>query len=597
MKAADRTLPDWFGLIRRGSLNLPRFQRFEAWEPRRIEALLESVLQDLPAGVALILNVGDKPRFDGRPLAHSTPTEGRITEQLLDGQQRLTALWASLNDKYDDRTYVLRFVDDPSNSANTLLGGTIPDIESYGRYMKAGKRYPLWLDDPQESLNRGYVPLRLLSPDDETLEDWLEEAIPDEVAEAKAKQKEWRKRLGVLRTRIREFNLPYLALPSETAPEVALDVFIKLNTGSAALTPFDILVAQVEDATGTSLHEHMEALVRDVPAILRYGDETIRHTLVLDTAALLQDKVPNIAGYTRLNFKQTVEDWPRITKGLAFMVGLLEDFNIADIQRLPSTPPLPVIAAIAAQTLERHTDDLGNIRILLRRYMWRAFLTARYERSSKVAALQDYRGIMERIQGGKVVWDTLAEVPVFNPIQFPLPKAEDILQQGWPTRQIVLSRALLALQLACGADDLADGGRATVANLTNEKSKREYHHLFPDAVLREAGLPKDKIYRAVNCALITWRTNRKISAKEPAKYLLERAEASVLGHDELSRRLNTHLIPVAEFNVHIPSEGDWKGAVIEAYERFTQSRAQLLEKAINVAAEGMPLSFEAIVKN
>lgn len=129
MKAADRTLPDWFGLIRRGSLNLPRFQRFEAWEPRRIEALLESVLQDLPAGVALILNVGDKPRFDGRPLAHSTPTEGRITEQLLDGQQRLTALWASLNDKYEDRTYVLRFVDDLNNPANTL-GGTIPDIES-----------------------------------------------------------------------------------------------------------------------------------------------------------------------------------------------------------------------------------------------------------------------------------------------------------------------------------------------------------------------------------------------------------------------------------------------------------------------------------
>jgi len=47
----------------------------------------------------------------------------------------------------------------------------------------------------------------------------------------------------------------------------------------------------------------------------------------------------------------------------------------------------------------------------------------------------------------------------------------------------------------------------------------------------------------------------------------------------------TVIIALSLFPI-IPSEGDWKGAVIEAYERFTQSRAQLLEKAINVAAEG-----------
>ena len=30
----------------------------------------------------------------------------KVNEQLLDGQQRLTALWRSLRDKYEDRTYL-----------------------------------------------------------------------------------------------------------------------------------------------------------------------------------------------------------------------------------------------------------------------------------------------------------------------------------------------------------------------------------------------------------------------------------------------------------------------------------------------------------
>jgi hypothetical protein len=58
-----------------------------------------------------------------------------------------------------------------------------------------------------------------------------------------------------LRLRFAEFNLPYLALPMETAPEVALNVFVKMNTRAVELTAFDILVAQVEEAAGQSLHD------------------------------------------------------------------------------------------------------------------------------------------------------------------------------------------------------------------------------------------------------------------------------------------------------------------------------------------------------
>jgi len=54
-----------------------------------------------------VLDIGDKEPFISRTLV-GAPTKGeRITEHLLDGQQRLTALWRGLNNNYDDRTFFL----------------------------------------------------------------------------------------------------------------------------------------------------------------------------------------------------------------------------------------------------------------------------------------------------------------------------------------------------------------------------------------------------------------------------------------------------------------------------------------------------------
>ena len=77
---------------------------------------------------------------------------------------------------------------------------------------------------------------------------------------------------------------------------------------------------------------------------------------------------------------------------------------------------------------------------------------------------------------------------------------------------------MLALSLRHRGLDLADGSPANVGTL----SKREYHHLFPNAHLESKGVLTAKTLRALNCALVSWRTNRTISAKQPEKYLAER---------------------------------------------------------------------------
>jgi hypothetical protein len=99
MQAHDRLLPEWFNRIRSRQITLPRFQRFVAWGDVETAGLLTTVLRELPSGATLILQVGNEEKFISRTMADAPETEERVTEQLLDGQQRLTALWRSLEGK------------------------------------------------------------------------------------------------------------------------------------------------------------------------------------------------------------------------------------------------------------------------------------------------------------------------------------------------------------------------------------------------------------------------------------------------------------------------------------------------------------------
>jgi uncharacterized protein with ParB-like and HNH nuclease domain len=107
MDARNRSLGEWFTRIRTGQVQLPRFQRFEAWGPREVDDLLQTVVDELPAGAVLVLEIGDHAPFRYRPLAGAPEPTERMTELLLDGQQRLTALWRALNEYYPDRSYFI----------------------------------------------------------------------------------------------------------------------------------------------------------------------------------------------------------------------------------------------------------------------------------------------------------------------------------------------------------------------------------------------------------------------------------------------------------------------------------------------------------
>ena len=585
MQAYNRPLYKWFNLIELGQLTLPRFQRFEAWTHNEVSNLLRSMLRGLPTGAALILRVDGPEQFRSKNLA-GTPQDGRnVTEQLLDGQQRLTAMWKSLYNLYDNRTFLVSIdkstIDFNVNPSDYLQANEI-EVVAQAIYERKGSRYPMWVNDAKECWERGLIPVHLLRPEDISKEKkaWLKAAASDDI-----EMREFLDDLiDALRERIKHFNLPYLELPSTTKKHVALDVFIKLNTSSVKLTAYDIVVALVEDAAETSLHELVDSLVMKVPKAKDYTDLP---DLVLDTVALLQDIIPSQAGYVNINYGQLVFEWDDLVSCFTRMVDLLEEEHIYDEKRLPSYTALPVLAALT-KYLPTNADQLGNARHILKKYLWRAFLTDRYERATPSKSLADFRKIRDYLLGKGEYED----IPIFNEQEYPSPVKEIISDAAWAKNRTILGRGILALQIKCGADDIADNTPATKQSILS----REYHHLFPAALLAKADVPNGMIYSSVNCALISWRTNRKISDKNPMQYLLERAENCDLGEPERDRRLRSHLIPIQELNVDYSDfdSPETRAKIERDFVQFVEARSILLEQAAKLVFDGEQLTTDRV---
>lgn len=604
-KAQDRALGTWYVQIQSGTVKLPRFQRFEAWDRSRVAGFLNTVVQNLPVGVTLLLQVGDREQFISRYIATAPETGGRVTEHLLDGQQRLTAFWRSMHNNYEGETYFVYLPEFDTHADDGIEYEelTVHCQPRWAKKKEPGLRYPVWADKPARCLERGLVPVDLLCPGDHAarVDKWIADATADEEPADDApdalklfralekRRGELRSTLNALRERVTHFNLSFLSLPVNTSADVALQVFVNMNTNSKPLSMYDLTVAKVESVAKASLHALQEKTEAEHVELTHYGD--LSWTL-LTTAALMQNKMPNKGGVVAMDMGKLVTAWPRLQRALVRAANFLARQHIYDEERLPSAPVVAVLAACLDKVPE-DGDALGRAEQLLRAYMWSAFFTSRYEGAAATRAYQDFKALVDLLERPQFSPADYAQVPVLNRVTYPLPTSEQLTRVGWPKGADRLARAVLAVNLHFGALDFADGHPVSYDSLR----KREYHHVFPDALLQEAGIDS---YLALNCALVTWKTNRSIGRKDPLAYLRDRVEWS--DEQTVAQRLRTHLLDFRTLSKATyaadgkPLEGEALVARLEKdFDAFLERRASLVVLAARHLTDGRLLTLEQLM--
>lgn len=611
VQARDRKIELWYNKIRYGEIKLPRFQRHEAWDKGRITSLLSMILHDLPLGITLILEV-DKEQFLSRYLVTAeieTAQPPKVNEHLLDGQQRLTSIWRALHNNYQWEKYFVYLPDYDTKKDSNKFGEDSDEeftnkarVICQSRWIGGAKkqRMPLWADDPKECFIRGYVPFELLRPEDigSEINQWIVAALehkkpksgnPNFEADFEKFTEEKQKliaQINAFRETIKHYNLPFLALPSTTSKDTALNVFINMNTNSKPLTQYDIIVAEIEGLKDTSLHELQKKLDQEHKAVSRYFNLSY---LILYTSALMQEKVPNRVGIWDMDKNVVIENWELMVKGLSKMAAFLESNKIFDEERLPTNAILAVIAALYTHIPE-NGDKAGQMSVLLKKYLWSSFFTDRYENSAASRAYVDYSNLLNIVRGqtkhnSSVLYSDL-DVPVLNRSLYPLSSVEQLLNVTWPKRVSIRGRGILAVANYFSALDFADGSPISATTI----SKREYHHIFPDALIKEAneilGIETDSSI-ALNCALISSPTNRTIGKKEPMVYLKERF--NWMDEKIIEQRLQSHLVPIAELKAASYEAMDKKTKaekILKDFDAFKVRRAELIVKAVEKLTAG-----------
>jgi hypothetical protein len=221
--------------------------------------------------------------------------------------------------------------------------------------------------------------------------------------------------------------------------------------------------------------------------------------------------------------------------------------------------------------------------------LWHSFFTDRYENAAATHAYSDFIGlknvILEKNKNDGTLY-SINDVPIFN--EHSLVEADELLTAEWPKRATIRGRGILAVACRLGALDFSTGERLDPNNI----EQRHYHHVYPDALLKEAEING---FLALNCALISDKTNISIGRKDPLEYMTERYEWT--SEEIVSERLQSHLIPISEL-----ANGGYEGLSEDQkteklrsdFDAFLRKRAEMVIKTVDLLADGHQLSISQI---
>jgi hypothetical protein len=209
-------------LIRTGRLALPDFQRDFVWNPARVVELLDSVSRQWPIGSLLFLN--GPQEFGIRSIESAPPVASQLSTYVLDGQQRLTALYHAVADVSD----ICYFVDFSALSR---------DEDEYIKWQKRSsfeKNYKKTRDRAEQSI-------ALISDiwENDKFFEWIE-AINDQLVQRSYVMHRERYLSG-LKSHV--YKLMVIQLDQDIAKGALARIFETINRSGVRLNAFDLLVA------------------------------------------------------------------------------------------------------------------------------------------------------------------------------------------------------------------------------------------------------------------------------------------------------------------------------------------------------------------
>lgn len=565
-----KTVSDWMKDIVTGDLALIDFQRSQVWEPARTARFLKAVLLGQPTGTVLLVESGSG--FGSRSVLDNDADISNAKSLILDGQQRLTSLWQGLMGKGERRFYI-RVKD--LKSLDFEVKGVEHRSKEYRKYQK-----------PLGEFNDDVIPVRVLydPPDHDIrtptrLEKWCEVVIPEHSPMSSQLRRSIEQRFKAPLDRYKLWHARF----EQISVDEAVTIFVETNRSSVKVTAFDLAVAQaVQIPDDIKLRERIRLLYERHDRIKYYFESDRERWIpevgeyILKIGCLkiedggLSPKDSNFEKALGYLFAGGTANADAVESNFVSALQFLEDNGVPDAEVLPRVPPVYVVAALQDE-LDRvpHKHKANAIR-LVTSYLWRSFLSDRYETQANDRLHEDFKFLRRDVQRIREGRNAKKDAPVFKS-----EISREMLLDPIKSRSPV-GNAIIALALGNHSVDWITGQEMTPGRVRKPKEKLDRHHVFTRASLVRGGLERDdtRINHALNIVLIQKLSNTTLGSKEPIEYLKKLKENdSQLTDQELKRRVESHLL---SYDSVTRSEEPIK----TRYEEYLRSRATSLWKEV-----------------
>jgi hypothetical protein len=435
--------------IEKGEIKIPQFQREFVWSLEKSAALLDSVVKGYPVGAFIFWATRDRLRSvrDLGNVKLPDPKEGNVVSFVLDGQQRLTSLFATLKG--------LKITRD---------SGHVDDFSKIYVDLQATPEEQIVITD--------------LSGTDEGNCIRLTDLLYGGLEKLTAFPREHHEKLDQYKQRIQSYDFSIVEV-RDVAIDVATEIFTRINVGGIPLSLFEIMVAKTYDEKREfDLAAKFDELILSL-ALRDY--DTITSPVILQLISLLLRRDCKKQTILKLPKSEFIETWDKAVDGIERAV-----------EYFANAYRIPVSALLLYNTLLvpfgyyfcKHPDKPdADHKPLLEDFFWRCSLGGRYSSAVESKLAQDINRIDRILEGKSPEYDWPINV-----------SAEFLIENGWFNAGRSFVKAILCLYAYHEPKSFNDNGSVNIRNnWLKQANSKNFHHFFPRAFLEKKGVREIQI--------------------------------------------------------------------------------------------------------
>ncbi len=567
MKTNDINIIKLMEGIQAGKIQLPDFQRGWVWDDNRIKALIASITSSFPIGAVMFLSYGNpKVRFQCRMIEGAPDLKVEPEDLILDGQQRLTAIYAAMYSKNSVKTknergkeidcYYYMDIEKALNPSFERIDAIISVPKDKIITSNFGRRVDLDLRTPEDEYRQKLFPLNIIFSNSE-IRQWQRGYDRFYINDAIA-QDNYTKFGAEILAKLLQYQIPVIAMEKETPIEAICQVFENVNTGGVSLTVFELVTATFA-MNDFHLREDWNMrrekfLSGDILNVLTSTDFLTACTLLASykRGGIVSCKRKDVLDLNLSEYMACVEE---------LTAGFIEAEKFLNAERIFSSKNLPYSAQlIPLSVLLTLMADKNNsaFREKLRQWYWCGVFGEKYGGTGESVYVDDVTEFMTWMEYPDDPPKTIKNFS-FNPMRL----------KDLQTRNSAAYKGFMALILKNSARDFISGMRMDLALYKSEEF--DIHHIFPRKHCERRLYKKLKFDCIINKTPITSKTNKIIGSKAPKDYLSEIINKYQVSRPNLSGYLASHWINIdllfeEEFNEFIAARA---GLLLDAVEKVT----------------------------